>query len=247
MRAAAAARSGAGSPSTLDPASEASLREAGFGAHLAAATFLWSKSADASYQLLLWVSEQSLGRLKTPNGEAPPQDGLRAAVVSLITLLEETRPATPAEDRIKALLSCATELEAQARALAWPNGPTASSTDGRTDASADGADLLQLRLLHSAVEYSARAVLIHTVIGTQLSDSATSALAVSAKTGRESAEATRGALEAAITRLEEAAAIAVCARAQAWLDGEVRGDEQELMQELEKLELEADAKAAAVD
>ena len=246
MRAAAAARSGEGSPSTLDPSDEAALGEAGFGPHLAVATFLQPKSSDASYQLLLWVSEQALCRLKVPSGEAPPPAALRAAVVSLITLLEEAKPSTPAEDRMKALLSCATEQEAQARALAFPRSPAASSADERADG-ADGAELLQLRLLHSAAEFAARAVLIHTVLGAMLSDGGAAAIAASANAGRESAETTRGWLESAIARLEEAAAIAVCARAQAWLDGEVRGDEHELMQELEKLELEASANAGAID
>ena len=176
---------------------------------------------------------------------------------TLISELELSRVARPdvGRDRagaFEALWAVTADQEAQARALAWPNGAARAAAA----AGGDDSDLLQLRLLHSACELAKRAVLVHQVLEqltSELAQDASSDAGASAHTllgARESARAACAAIEKEIVRREEAAALVLCERAQEWLDRETKGDDEEMLRELAALELGAAANpgaAAAVD
>ena len=245
-RAAAAAASGAcaassgGLPALVLEDSVTTCLSASLAPLVTTAKALWSRDIKVAYTMLLWVSEQSLHLLKREQSGASA-DGVRRAAVSLISSLETARAVMPAlGDRAAAILAmriiCADDQESQARQLAWPSDPApAASSDG-----AGSGGLLHLRLLHAANEHATHAVLVHQVLA-QVQNEQGQAPDGSAASA---AASTRAAIERDIARLEEEAALAVCLRAQAWLDGEVRGDEDGLLRELEQLELEATSGSA---
>ncbi|KAL1526967.1 hypothetical protein AB1Y20_015656 [Prymnesium parvum] len=211
--------------------SHAAFEAIGLQPHLEAAQFMQSDSAAptppadalvAAYELLLFVSEQSLLRLKRQPAASP---SLRPAIAAVISHLEAMRRETPTlGDRAAAppvLEACAQEQLRQARARAQPTacGGEAGSSENA---------LLRLRLLHAAAEYASRALCLHDVMA-QLPQ------AERASASREDAEATRADIEQEILKLEEHAAAAICKDAQAWLDEAVTSDERELESELREL------------
>jgi hypothetical protein len=186
--------------------------------YLEAAEALREQSALVAYQLEMRACELAIKRLQEPS----PPEGLRDAVARLLTALEEARDQCPTlADRPQVV----TEMHACAIGL--------------VEAACDvmSCPLSQREMLCRARRDAMWTELICESLAGLPREGCDSSAVCSAKDTLRCAREIQCSIEQRITAEENASALVVVERAQAWLDSEVGMSDEALLKELEALEL----------